>query len=45
MGCSNIRILFRTKLESFRCDKEMGFVAVDRDACELVLKKEFAPKL
>jgi hypothetical protein len=29
----------------FRRDKMMGFVALDRDACELVLKKTFAPKL
>lgn len=29
----------------FRRDKVMGFVALDRDACELVLKKTFTPKL
>ena len=29
----------------FRRDKEMGFVALDRDACELAMKKTFTPKL
>jgi hypothetical protein len=29
----------------FRRDKVMGFVALDRDACELALKKTFTPKL
>lgn len=29
----------------FRRDKKLGFVALDRDACELVLKKTFTPKL
>jgi hypothetical protein len=29
----------------FRRDKVMGFVALDRDACELVLKKTFTSKL
>jgi hypothetical protein len=29
----------------FRRDKVMGFVPLDRDACELALKKTFTPKL
>jgi hypothetical protein len=29
----------------FRRDKVMGFVALDRDECDLVIKKTFAPKL
>jgi hypothetical protein len=29
----------------FRRDRQVGFVALDRDECELVVKKTFAPKL